>query len=83
MVNTGDCESPAVRLAGSSPVVHPMKNPNHVALRKGFKMEWWCLRCKTTVDYDAFRCGCTESPSPWEPVPLVWWKKVWNKFMGV
>lgn len=23
LVNTGDCESPAERLAGSSPVVHP------------------------------------------------------------
>lgn len=29
---------------------------------------WRCRRCKQKVDLDAFRCGCTESPSPWEPV---------------
>jgi hypothetical protein len=29
---------------------------------------WWCKRCKQDVDYDVKRCGCTESPSPWEPV---------------
>ena len=29
---------------------------------------WSCRRCAQPVDMVAFRCGCTESPSPWEPV---------------
>jgi hypothetical protein len=29
---------------------------------------WKCIRCKEVVDYANFRCGCTESPSPWEPI---------------
>ena len=31
-------------------------------------IEWYCRRCKKVVDYANFRCGCTESPSPWEPI---------------
>lgn len=30
---------------------------------------WRCRRCGQDVDYEAFRCGCTTSPSPWEPKP--------------
>lgn len=29
---------------------------------------WHCLRCDKPVDYKAFKCECTESPSPWTPV---------------
>lgn len=31
-------------------------------------IEWYCRRCKQVVDYANFRCNCTESPSPWEPI---------------
>jgi hypothetical protein len=30
---------------------------------------WRCRRCGQEVDMKAFRCGCTTSPSPWEPIP--------------
>ncbi len=33
-----------------------------------FAIRWHCLRCQSTVDMAAFRCQCTESPSPWAPV---------------
>lgn len=29
---------------------------------------WRCRRCHAFVDMKAFRCECTTSPSPWEPV---------------
>ena len=29
---------------------------------------WKCRRCNQKVDVAARRCGCTESPSPWELV---------------
>lgn len=29
---------------------------------------WRCRSCEQMVDLDTFRCGCAESPSPWEPV---------------
>jgi len=32
------------------------------------KQQWKCKRCGEMVDMGAFKCGCTESPSPWEPV---------------
>jgi hypothetical protein len=31
---------------------------------------WKCRRCKAIVNMEKFRCECTESPSPWEPVKL-------------
>lgn len=30
---------------------------------------WKCRRCGEVVDMEKFKCGCTESPSPWEPMP--------------
>lgn len=32
------------------------------------EQKWRCRRCNEIVDYVAFRCGCAESPSPWEPI---------------
>lgn len=32
------------------------------------KVKWHCRRCGETVDMEKFRCGCEESPSPWEPI---------------
>jgi len=29
---------------------------------------WKCKRCNHTVDMDAFKCRCVESPSPWETI---------------
>lgn len=29
---------------------------------------WKCRRCNSIVDMANFRCQCTESPSPWEPI---------------
>ncbi len=29
---------------------------------------WKCRRCGEIVNLKEFRCGCTESPSPWEPI---------------
>jgi hypothetical protein len=36
--------------------------------RKSSDQKWRCRRCNQIVDYVNFRCGCTESPSPWEPI---------------
>lgn len=36
--------------------------------RKSNEQVWKCRRCNAIVDMQAFRCKCTESPSPWEPV---------------
>ncbi len=33
-----------------------------------YTVGWKCRRCGQVVDMVAFRCGCTESPSPWEPI---------------
>lgn len=30
-------------------------------------MKWFCKRCETVVDYEAFKCECETSPSPWIP----------------
>ena len=30
--------------------------------------KWRCRRCGSIVDMVAFRCMCTQSPSPWEPI---------------
>lgn len=36
---------------------------------KDYKHKHWrCTRCQQMVNLDAFRCGCSDSPSPWEPV---------------
>lgn len=29
--------------------------------------DWRCKRCGEDVDMGAFRCGCSDGPSPWEP----------------
>ncbi len=39
-------------------------------------MKWYCIRCEQDVDYEAFRCGCTESPSPWIPKVEISFEKV-------
>lgn len=31
-------------------------------------MKWFCKRCETVVDYEAFKCECKTSPSPWIPL---------------
>lgn len=30
--------------------------------------KWKCKRCKSIVDMKKFKCNCSISPSPWEPV---------------
>ena len=35
------------------------------------QIEWHCKRCKSKVDMKKFRCKCTESPSPWEPINCI------------
>lgn len=30
--------------------------------------KWKCKRCGQIVDYKAFKCGCSVSPAPWEPI---------------
>lgn len=48
-----------------------MKNATKSAFEDGTRsqpMKWKCRRCRQIVDMAAFRCGCTESPSPWEPI---------------
>jgi hypothetical protein len=50
-----------------------MKNATKSAFEDGTRtsnneIKWKCRRCRQIVDMVAFRCGCTESPSPWEPV---------------
>ncbi len=32
------------------------------------EQKWRCKRCNSMVDMVKFKCNCTESPSPWEPV---------------
>lgn len=32
------------------------------------KQKWFCRRCETIVDMENFKCQCTTSPSPWEPI---------------
>jgi hypothetical protein len=39
-------------------------------------MQWKCLRCgvifnENKIKESGFPCECTESPSPWEPVPVL------------
>lgn len=50
-----------------------MKNATESAFKDGSRSsiprtKWKCRRCKSIVDMFAFRCKCTESPSPWEPI---------------
>lgn len=48
-----------------------MKNATKSAFEDGTRSNrtrWKCRRCKHEVDLVAFRCKCTESPSPWEPI---------------
>jgi hypothetical protein len=40
-------------------------NPDNAPILSG---QWKCKRCGQIVDMEKFRCGCKESPSPWEPV---------------
>ena len=32
------------------------------------EQKWKCRRCGKVVDMANFKCGCTASPSPWEPI---------------
>jgi rubrerythrin len=48
-----------------------MKEATQSAFQDGTRsptVKWKCRRCGHMVDMVAFRCNCTESPSPWEPV---------------
>ena len=29
-------------------------------------VRWYCRRCQQPVDQETGRCGCKDSPSPWE-----------------
>lgn len=34
-------------------------------------MKWKCKRCNAVFEDTNKKCNCTESPSPWEPIPVV------------
>jgi len=46
-------------------VVQGLKKPESSQIKQ---VKWHCRRCGQDVDMKAFRCGCTQSPSPWEEV---------------
>jgi hypothetical protein len=48
----------------SDPYVQYAKRPGSILIY----YDWLCRRCGQIVDYEKFKCGCTESPSPWEPM---------------
>ncbi len=36
--------------------------------KPGRLVKWRCRRCGQDVNMKTFRCGCAQSPSPWEEV---------------
>lgn len=50
-----------------------MKNATKSAFEDGIRtdrseIKWRCRRCNSIVDMTLFKCNCTESPAPWEPI---------------